>query len=124
MGPRVCPRRLSPWPPASPALGSLPEGAPSEMHLERCSPCHRPRRSAPSSEGCLLSHGSAVCQPGVHWGLLCLLFGNPEKIVKRAKRRFFQSPRSTQTSRKKRCVLNSYLGMHSLGLLPCQAQPN
>lgn len=24
----------------------------------------------------------------------------------------------------KRCTLNSYLGMHGLGLLPCQAQPN
>lgn len=36
----------------------------------------------------------------------------------------FQPQRSTQTSRKKRCMLNSYLGMHGLGLLPCQAQPN
>lgn len=36
----------------------------------------------------------------------------------------FQSPRRTQTSRKKCCLLNSYLRMHSFGLLPCQAWDN
>lgn len=66
------------------------------------------------------AHRTAFCQPGLHWRLLWLLFGNPVKTV-RAKHRFFQSPRSTQTSRKKRCMLNSCLGMHSFRLLPCQA---
>lgn len=100
----------------SPQAQLFPKGAPSSQPNAFGDRCPEP--------GLPMAPQQRLLPAWPHQRLLCLLFGNPEKIVKRAKCCFFQSPGSTQTSRRKRCVLNSYLGMHSFGLLPCQASLN